>query len=158
MQTKPDSNTESKLVDERIVSFLKGNTNLTLATCSANIPYCADCFYVYEEKRNLLIFKSKPETYHIKQAKENRSVAGSITPDRLNAARIQGIQFCGSFLEPGKELEDPLKKAYYKKYPFALSFPGNIWAIELDYIKMTDNTLGFGNKIEWSAGTPLEKN
>ena len=140
---------EIQKVNEKIISFLKQNTNLTIATCVNNIPHCANCFYAYDDEQSILIFKSKPETEHIKQALENNFVAGSITPDKLDATKIQGIQFYGVFLEPKNDLLEILKKIYYKKYPFAMAFAGNIWAIELTYIKMTDNTLGFGTKIEW---------
>lgn len=140
---------EIQKVNERIISFLKQNTNLTIATCLNNIPHCANCFYSYDDERNILVFKSKSETEHIMQALENNLVAGSITPDKLDATKIQGIQFRGKFFEPKNEPLEILKRIYYKKYPFAMAFAGNIWAIELTYIKMTDNTLGFGKKIEW---------
>jgi hypothetical protein len=148
---------EKQMVSEQIVSFLKGNTNFTIATSSDNVPYCANCFYAYEEENNFLVFKSDSETNHIRQALKNKAVAGSVTPDKLDRTKIQGIQFQGKFLRPENEMLDLLKKIYYKKYPFAVAFQGNIWAIELVNIKMTDNTLGFGKKIEWSARTPLEK-
>ena len=141
--------TEIQKVNERIISFLKQNTNLTIATSGNNIPYCANCFFAYVEENNILIFKSKRETMHIKQALVNNNVAGSITPDKLDSTKIQGIQFQGIFIEPKNELLELLKKVYYKKYPFAFTFAGDIWAIDITYIKMTDNTLGFGKKIEW---------
>lgn len=142
-------------INQRIVLFLKQNTNLTIATSKNNIPYCANCFYAYDEDQNFLIIKSDSETNHIRQALQNNNVAGSIIPDRLDPGKIQGIQFRGVFTEPKGDLFELLKKKYYLKYPFALAFSGSIWAIELVYIKMTDNTLGFGKKIEWSAETPL---
>ena len=144
--------TIAEKINERIISFLKQNTNLTLATSENNVPHCANCFYAYNEEENMLVFKSNAETNHIRQALENNNIAGSITADKLDTAKIQGIQFCGIFFKPQMELLDSLKKTYYKKYPFAVAFPGNIWGVELAYIKMTDNTLGFGKKIEWSAG------
>lgn len=140
---------EKQKVSERIITFLNQNTNFTLATCLNNIPHCANCFYTYDAGSNLLIFKSKPDTNHIQQALENKMVAGTIMPDKLDRTKIQGIQFRGFFLNPSGEQMDMLKKAYYKKYPFAISFSGNIWAIEFTSIKMTDNTLGFGKKIQW---------
>lgn len=136
-------------VDKRIESFLKQNTNLTLATSAGNIPYCANCFFAYAEAINAVVFKSKRDTNHIKQALQNRSVAGSIVPDKLDPSKIQGIQFQGILLEPQNELLDLIKKVYYVKYPFALAFAGELWVIELISIKMTDNALGFGKKIEW---------
>ena len=137
-------------VNEKIISFLIQHTVLTLATCSDTIPHCSNCFFAYEEENNLLIFKSKKDTDHIRHGLENKNVSGSVLPDKLNSAKIQGIQFNGTFFEPKNELLEVLKKTYYKKYPFALAFTGEIWAVELTSIKMTDNTLGFGKKIEWN--------
>jgi hypothetical protein len=145
------------IMNERVVAFLKKNTNLTLATCINNKPYCAHCFYAFDEEKNLLVFKSSKETNHIREARENRNVAGSVAPDKLDVTKIQGIQFKGNFIEPGNEIVEHLKKIYYTKYPFSRAFPGDMWAIELTYIKMTDNTLGFGKKIEWSVGAKSEK-
>ena len=137
-------------VNEKIISFLIQHTVLTLATCFDTVPHCANCFFAYEEEKNLLLFKSKKDTDHIRQGLENKNVSGSILPDKLDSTKIQGIQFNGIFFEPKHELLELLKKTYYKKYPFALAFTGEIWAVELTSIKMTDNTLGFGKKIEWN--------
>ena len=137
-------------VDEKIISFLKQCSALTIATSVNNIPYCSNCFFAYEEKGNFLVFKSKITTAHIQNALKNKNVSGSILPDKLDPTKIQGIQFSGEFLEPKNELLDSVKKTYYKKYPFALAFTGEMWAVELTSIKMTDNTLGFGKKIEWN--------
>ncbi|HEY4799604.1 MAG TPA: pyridoxamine 5'-phosphate oxidase family protein [Bacteroidia bacterium] len=137
------------VVDKRVVSFFHSSTNLTLATCVNNIPYCANCFYAYDESKNYLVFKSDPETNHIRQAIKNNQVAGTILPDKLEKAKIKGIQFNGNFIDWKKEDMESLKNVYYKKYPFARAFSGEMWGIELTYIKMTDNTLGFGKKIEW---------
>lgn len=138
-----------ELANKRIIEFLKANTALALATCKDNVPHCANCFYVYDEELNLLIFKSRPGTRHIHEALVNNNVAGTILPDKLEPTKIQGIQFSGYFSEPKDELLQLAKTSYYKRYPFAIAFPGNLWIIELDNIKMTDNSLGFGTKIEW---------
>ena len=136
-------------LSEKIVLFLKKSTNLTLATSINNIPYCANCFYAYDAERNLLIFKSDRETHHIEEALLNNKVAGTVLPDKLDSKKIKGIQFSGIFIDAKDELLDSFKKIYYRKYPFALTFAGEIWAVELTNIKMTDNTLGFGKKIHW---------
>lgn len=136
-------------MNEKIVAFLKQNTNFSLATSINDKPYCASCFYVFAEKFNYIIFKSKIETNHIQQAKSNEFVAGTITQDVFDVKNIKGIQFNGIFCKPSAEIKKQIDDLYYVKYPFAVSFSGDIWAIELTYIKMTDNTLGFGKKIEW---------
>jgi uncharacterized protein YhbP (UPF0306 family) len=140
---------EKNEMDERIRSFLAAQTNLTLAVSENDHPYCANCFYAFADKKNLLIFKSKPETTHIVLALKNDCVAGTITPDALDKTRIQGIQFTGKISQATGENLITAKNAYYKKYPFALTFAGDLWAIELHFLKFTDNKLGFGKKLEW---------
>lgn len=146
------SKTDIIRVDKRIVSFLQSTTVLTLATSEGNVPYCAACFYAYSEKYNSLIFKSSADTLHIIQGLNNRYVAGAVLPDRLVTGKVKGIQFAGTFCRAEGDRQDDLQKEYYKKYPFALAMGGDIWAVELTWIKFTDNTLGFGKKLIWQAG------
>jgi uncharacterized protein YhbP (UPF0306 family) len=40
--------------------------------------------------------------------------------------------------------------AYIKRFPYAAVAPLNIWVIEPDFMKLTDNTLGFGKKLIWN--------
>lgn len=136
-------------MDERIISFIQAQTNMTIAVYENNIPYCANCFYALSEKENLLIFKSKPETNHIQMALKNKNVAGTIVPDSLNKTRIQGIQFSGIFFIPEGKDRSSANDIYYGKYPFAISISGEIWAIEIQSIKFTDNKFGFGKRLIW---------
>ena len=80
---------------------------------------------------------------------QNPNVAGTIQPDKLNPLAIKGLQFTGVMTENAEHAS----AHYYKKYPFALAMPGVVWAIQLDYTKMTDNTLSFGKKIIWERKT-----
>jgi hypothetical protein len=144
---------EKNEMDERIRSFLSAQTNLTLAVSENDHPYCANCFYAFADKKNFLVFKSKPDTIHIALALKNDRVAGTITPDALDKTRIQGIQFTGKISRAAGEDLTTAKNAYYKKYPFALAFAGELWTIELNSIKFTDNKLGFGKKLEWRKDT-----
>jgi len=44
------------------------------------------------------------------------------------------------------------RKAYIKKFPFAIAAKLDLWVLQLEYVKMTDNRLGFGRKIVWRRG------
>lgn len=136
-------------MDKRIESFIEGQKNFTLCTSNDNIPGCASCFYAFVGNQNFLVFKSSRETLHIVNALKNNKVAGTIIPDISKIGTIKGIQFTGKFTVPSGELLDKAKKTYYSKYPFALTMAGELWAVELLSIKMTDNTLGFGKKLIW---------
>jgi uncharacterized protein YhbP (UPF0306 family) len=135
--------------DKLIASFFKAQTVFTLATSVQDQPYCSTCFYAYSEEHNMLVFKSSEQTDHIKQALMNNLVSGSVLPDKLQRGKIKGIQFKGKLVEPESQRLSDLKKTYYTKYPFALAMGGEVWTIELSWIKFTDNTLGFGKKIKW---------
>ena len=60
--------------------------------------------------------------------------------------------------KPVGELTEKTKKAYMKRFPFARLMKTNLWILELNYIKMTDNLLGFGKKLIWEkeAGEHIE--
>ncbi len=136
-------------MEARIKAYITSNKVFTLATSIDNKPYCANCFYVFDEANNLLIFLSDNVTQHIKEAIENKQVAGSIFNGETTIVKIQGIQFTGDFITPDKNQAELFYDLYYKKYPFAKAKPSPIWGIQLNWIKMTDNTLGFGKKLLW---------
>jgi len=136
-------------MDKKIQSFIEGQKNLTFCTAINNSPYCASCFYAYLMEGNFIVFKSDKNTKHIANALINDKVAGTILPDLDKTGTIKGIQFAGKFIVPIADLLERAKKKYYSKYPFAMVMPGDFWAIELESIKMTDNTLGFGKKLAW---------
>ena len=134
---------------KKITSFISEEKNLTLCTSNDNIPYCASCFYAYVPEENLLVFKSDKNSKHITDALLNDAVAGTIIPDLSKIGIIKGIQYTGKLLMPGGDLLEKIKKAYYGRFPFSVAMAGDLWAIELISIKMTDNKLGFGKKIIW---------
>ncbi|MBL7888685.1 MAG: hypothetical protein JNL24_03980 [Bacteroidia bacterium] len=137
-------------MDERIISFINAQTSLTFATVKDDIPYCATCFYAFISERTSLVIKSDPETLHIQQALLNNNIAGTIVPDKFLKTKVQGLQFQGKFIVPEKEILSDAKSAYYKKYPFALAIHGELWVLDLTFIKFTNNTLSFGKKLKWN--------
>lgn len=137
--------------DQLIADFLKAQTVFTLATCEDDQPHCSTCFYAYSEQYNMIVFKSSEKTEHIRQVLLNNLVGGSVLPDKLQTGKIKGVQFKGKMFEPESQCLSDLKKTYYAKYPFALAMGGEVWVIQLSWIKFTDNTLGFGKKIKWES-------
>lgn len=136
------------MVDKRIVDFIKRHHVLTLATVSCEgEPYCAACFYAYDKERNRLIFTSDNTTTHAQQMLQNRSVACGITLETRIVGKVQGVQICG-IAERG---DDTDKATYIQRFPYAAVAPLNIWAVEPTFIKLTDNTLGFGKKLIWNS-------
>ena len=136
------------MVDKRITDFIKRHHVLTLATVSSEgEPYCAACFYAYDKERNRLIFTSDDATRHAQQMLQNSNVAIGITLETRIVGKVQGVQICGK-AERGNDND---KSVYIKRFPYAAVAPLNIWAVEPTFIKLTDNTLGFGKKLIWNS-------
>jgi uncharacterized protein YhbP (UPF0306 family) len=142
--------------DPRILQFIREHHVLTLAITRNDTPWCATCFYLFLEDRNLLVFTSGEETRHITDMTEtlNFSAAGTIALETKMIGKIRGIQFSGIVRKlEGDELR-LAKKAYLKRFPVARFSDLTLWGLEVHYIKMTDNRLGFGKKLIWENLPP----
>ena len=135
------------LPEKRITDFMARHHVLTLATATKEgVPYCAACFYAYDKSRNLIVFTSDDSTLHAQQMVENSSVAVAINLETRIVGKVQGIQICGT-VRRGEEAD---KSVYIKRVPYAAVAPLNIWVVEPTFMKLTDNTLGFGKKLIWN--------
>ena len=136
-------------IDKRITDYIGEHHIFTLATCSDNQPYTSTCFYVYIAAKNMFVFTSDITTKHIADVMNQPNVAGAIALETSIIGKIRGLQFTGII----KKLEDKelsvASKAYIKKFPIALLAKTTLWGITPNFMKMTDNRLGFGKKIIW---------
>jgi uncharacterized protein YhbP (UPF0306 family) len=137
------------MIDSKIVRFFRKHHVLTIATTVGNEPWCANCFYVYLEKENALVFTTDGDTRHGKEFEENPLVAGAVVLETMVIGKIRGIQFQGIVSEPVGELLARAKTAYLKRFPIAALMDTRLWVVKLTYIKMTDNRFGFGKKLIW---------
>jgi hypothetical protein len=137
------------MVDRRIVKFFRKHHVLTIATTIGNEPWCANCFYVYLEEENALVFTTDPKTRHGKEFLMNMHVAGSVVLETKIIGRIRGIQFQGTVSEPSAEMAEKVKSAYLWRFPVAMLMDTHLWVVKLSFIKFTDNRLGFGKKLVW---------
>lgn len=140
MQNKPEA---------RILEFFKEHHVLTLATSVNNQAYCANCFYAYLEDENAFVFNSDESTKHIQDVRENDLVAGSIVLETKTIGKIQGSQLMGRLIEADGDALKKAKKAYLKRFPYAILTSTKLWILDISFIKMTDNRLGFGKKLIW---------
>ncbi|MCX6205800.1 MAG: pyridoxamine 5'-phosphate oxidase family protein [Bacteroidetes bacterium] len=137
-------------MNEHFNSFLEENTCASFACLDAQgHPYCFTCFYAVDLKEGLLYFKSSSDSNHAGYLKSNQFVAGTILPDKLNKLQVKGIQFEGTVLEFDDILTKSAGLHYYKTNPMAVAMAGEIWTVQLNRVKYTDSTLGFGKKIIW---------
>ena len=137
-------------MDDRIVKFIREQTCASVCCADQHDgPYCFSCVYAFDSEEKFLYYKSSSGTRHSEILLLHPAVAGTILPDKLNMLHIKGIQFEGVVLPAGHPLAQHASALYYKKHPLALTQPGSIWTIQINTIKFTDNSLGFGKKITW---------
>jgi len=136
-------------IDQQIIHFLNGHHLLTLATSQNNRPYCCNLFYVYDQVSNQLIFSTETKTKHAQDFICNINVAGSIALETKEVSKIQGVQLLGTVLELKGERLKIAKAQYIKAFAYAEKMELHLWAMPLNFIKMTHNKLGFGKKLIW---------
>ena len=130
-------------------TLLRRHQLLSIATCSEGGPWCASCFYAWDEDNNELVITTDPATRHGSEFRSNPSVAGTIALETKRIGRIRGIQFTGNVSEPSDEALKRARSIYLRRFPFAALADIHLWVISLDHIKLTDNRMGFGHKEVW---------
>lgn len=137
------------MIDQEISDFIKSQTVATIACVEDGKPYCFNCYYAFIEESGLLIYKSSYNTRHEKIMEKNKLISGTIIPEQIEVSVIKGIQLEGLLLNDSLDLTMKASAAYYLKFPFAMAIPGKLYTIELQTLKYTDNTKGFGYKQQW---------
>ena len=147
------------LPETRITTFIREHHILNIAVVRDNIPWCATCYYAYIKDENRFVFTSGPETRHVKDVTEggNYCVAGTIALETRIVGMIRGIQFSGIITPLTGSVEARYRSAYLRRFPVARLAPElHLWILDPDFIKMTDNRLGFGKKLIWNSSDPAK--
>lgn len=132
--------------DKKIERFIARHHVLTLATATAQgAPYCCNCFYAYDKAAAAFIFTSDPATHHAEMMLSNARVAASIVLETRIVGKVQGLQITG-YANRATEAD---RLTYLKSFPYAAVAELHLWRLEADFLKLTDNTLGFGKKLIW---------
>jgi hypothetical protein len=151
----------------RIADFLAAHSTLALATVDAQgRPCAAAVFYAHDERLNLY-FLSEERTAHGQNLAAGPDVAATIQSDGQDWQSIQGLQMRGRAARvPAGEL--PHAAALYgRKYAFVgallagsqgpevLAGPlarARFYVLRPDWLRLTDNTVRFGYKLEIELG------
>ncbi|AGZ82103.1 pyridoxamine 5'-phosphate oxidase family protein [Campylobacter fetus] len=133
-------------MDENISKFLDKIHILTLGVISDGFPHLCSCFYAYDPDLNSFIVASKSSSKHIQSIKNQPNVAINIALDTKIVGKIEGVQANGVM---GILDDERLEKLYFKRFPYAKLLNPELYVIRVDYIKYTNNRLGFGKKIVW---------
>ncbi|EIM3967944.1 hypothetical protein LM828_000829 [Campylobacter jejuni] len=132
-------------MDERILEFIKNEQLLSWAMIDEKGVYAASAFYAFDEKNLAFIIASHEDTKHIRLASENSSIALNIAKEN-KIAFLKGVQAKAEFKIANKEQ----MKIYFSKFPFAkLDKSAKIYALELFWLKFTNNALGLSKKLEF---------
>jgi uncharacterized protein YhbP (UPF0306 family) len=122
---------------------------LSIATVSEKGPWCASCFYAWDQENIMLIITTDTDTRHGAEFLSNPNVAGTIALETRRVGRIRGAQFTGTVSEPAGDDLKRARRIYLRRFPYAALADLHLWGIHLNHIKLTDNRLGFGKKITW---------
>lgn len=158
--------------EEQVDAFLHAHTTLTLATWTLEGPQAAPLFFAHAwvtaddgDLTLCLYFISNPTSNHCLAFDSQPSVAAAIYQDGQEWRQIRGLQLEGAarLARPGAE-EAQAMAAYLAKYPFVATAQGGVsqgavelagplaksrfYVIEADWIRLIDNTLGFGHREE----------
>lgn len=139
-------------------AFLGRHNVLTLAyQDDQGVGACAVWFAVDEQLH--LHFLSSPTTRHGRALAAGAQVAFTVHKDEQNWRSIQGIQGVGLCARTPAHSIDTAWQVYTRRFPFvARQFPdlqaalesAALWRIVPAWIRLIDNTKGFGHKEELS--------
>ena len=145
---------------ERIHTFLAAHNTLTLATTGPDDgrPHACALFYALAPDLTLY-FLSDPQTLHARHLKDGAQVAATIETNNQDWRTLRGLQlhgFAGPCSEPCEE--ETARAVYNARFPFittaaTLASPlvrARYYKLVPSWIRLIDNTQGFGHKEEWS--------
>lgn len=135
----------------KIFNFIKSEKIATVCYLdSTGNPNCFTCVYSFDFKGSYLIYKSSNDSFHAQQMMEGAKVAGTILSRDGDFDSHTGIQFTGQIGKVSQSQQKELSKIYYHKYPLALAISGQIWVIQMDFIKLSGKLKTFGVKLTWN--------
>ncbi|WP_297969051.1 pyridoxamine 5'-phosphate oxidase family protein [uncultured Campylobacter sp.] len=132
-------------MDEKILKFIRKMHLLSLAVLDEGKPYCASCFYAFDEGNLAFIVAGSEESAHVKAFLAEPCVAGTVALDTKVVGKIEGVQF-RALAAPATAQQ---RKIYFARFPYALAMNPSLYALSLGWVKFTHNALGFGRKIVW---------
>ena len=133
---------------QTIETFIAKHHVMTLATSYDDAPQCCNLFYAYRSFETLFVVASDPKTEHMQNVMRNPHVAGTIVLETKTVGKIEGLQFKGTM----REATEAEAAAYFKSFPYAKVMAPKLWAVVPVEMKLTDNRLGFGKKLNWTRG------
>ncbi|MEA3373004.1 MAG: pyridoxamine 5'-phosphate oxidase family protein [Campylobacterota bacterium] len=131
----------------KIEIFIGKHHVMTLATSRDNQPQSCNLFYAYIPEEVCFIVASDRKTEHIQNIIGNSDVAGTIVLETKTVGKIEGLQFKAKMMMAE---DDEVESVYFAAFPYARVLNPTLWKIIPSSMKLTDNRLGFGKKLNWT--------
>jgi len=137
-----------------IQKFIEMHNTMTIATVGKKNASAAAVFYAPIKESKSLLFVSNEKSEHIMNCKENSHCAATIQEDGLEWSVIKGLQIKGEISIADKKYWTN----YFEKYPYIKADETlskalekvKLYEFKIKWIRMIDNSKGFGNKIEYN--------
>ena len=159
-KSAPADGVNQEQLREDLLDYLGNHNVMTIASCSANVPWAAAVFYASADF--VLYFLSNPTSRHGTNLAQNAQVSAAIHEDYREWRDIRGIQLEGQAerLTSVKQ-EAVFWKTYEKKFPFVKQFfraggvremlSAKVTGIRLyrivpSQVYYIDNSKGFGHR------------
>ncbi len=134
---------------DAISRWLKKQHVLTYCVGADEALWCANAFYYYDRERVAFYVLTEATSRHGELIGKGSFVAGTVNGQPKTVALIRGVQFRGKIHRLEESEAGSVRELYCKRFPVARVATAPVWEIQLDELKMTDNTLGFGKKLRW---------
>lgn len=140
-----------------LLDFLSSHTTLVLSTVGREgHPAAAALFYAEDDALNLY-FISEAESEHSRNILHRSKVALAIAADGQDWKQLTGVQIKGACARLTGSDRDRAQQRYVSKFQFVMRSSmlaeridqSDFCAIQPEWIRLTDNRLGFSNKREW---------
>ena len=149
---------------QRIELSLTNHYTISIATAAKEGSWSASVFYVSDQKLNIY-FISFDESKHIQDILKNKRVSATINQDVSDWMQIKGLQLQGVAYKVPEQHRKNILNAYRQKFDsihqlldlpktddekkIAKQFNSiSLFCFEPDWIRLLDNSLGFGSKEE----------
>ena len=138
-------------IPTNIVKFLSNHHVVSIAAAADGEVWAACCFYVFDEANARLIVLTSLKTKHGGLMIRSAKVAGTIAGQPDSITKISGVQFAATaaLIEDEADLK-AAQSLFYKAHPAARVMKSDVWALNLDNVKFTDNKLVFAQKTYWN--------
>jgi uncharacterized protein YhbP (UPF0306 family) len=141
-----------------IAAFLARHSTLTLATLGpSGEPMAASLFYTSDEALRLY-WTSGTSSRHSRNLARQARVAVTVHGETWRWTEISGVQMEGeAAIIPAGQAWSEVWERYRAKFPFVDDFQAevsrsNFYVLTPRWVRLIDNSQGFGHKVELALG------